>query len=348
VKFLDEAQIEVSAGKGGDGCVSFRREKFIPRGGPDGGNGGHGGSVYLKGDFHLNTLIEFQYLSHYRAEHGQNGAKRNQTGASGKDLYIPVPLGTEVFSANTEECIGELLQSGQNLLVTQGGKGGAGNYCFKSSINRSPQQHTLGQAGEYRELRLSLKLLADVGLVGLPNAGKSSFIRSVSNATPKVADYPFTTLKPHLGVVRLSPSESFVVADIPGLIQGASQGAGLGIRFLKHLERTRLLLHIVDISPFDGSDPISNVCMIQKELKVYGDTLIKKPCWIVLNKLDNIPCAEQASYCDTLIRQLKQQNLVGEQQPIFTVSSLAHIGTNLLCAKIMSFLTQDNEQSYEC
>jgi GTPase len=338
MKFLDEVQIEVTAGNGGNGCVSFRRERFIPNGGPDGGNGGNGGSIYLQADENLNTLIEYRYQSQYHAKSGSNGAKRNQTGASGRDLYLRVPMGTEVFSADTQESIGDLMEKDQRLLVARGGQGGAGNHCFKSSVNRSPREHILGQAGQAHKLQLSLKLLSEVGLVGLPNSGKSTFIHVVSNAKPKIADYPFTTLTPQLGVVRVEGWRHFVIADIPGLIEGASSGAGLGLQFLKHLERTRLLLHLVDVAPLDGSDPIENIHLIHQELSQYSQRLVEKPCWIVLSKLDTIPLSEQKDTCDRLIGAIKSR--LGSGVSVFSISSLKCIGTADLCLNIMSFLEQ--------
>jgi GTP-binding protein len=337
MKFLDEVIIEVAAGKGGNGSRSFRREKFIPKGGPDGGNGGRGGSIYLQADPNLNTLIDFRYTSRYKAENGHDGSGRNRTGESGQDVMIKVPMGTEVFSADTQEYIGDLTQPGQILCVAEGGWGGLGNHCFKSSVHRSPQECTPGKPGESRSLRLSLKLLADVGLVGLPNAGKSTLIRSISKATPKVADYPFTTLKPHLGVVRLEAAQHFVVADIPGLIQGAAEGAGLGIRFLKHLERTRLLLHIVDAYPLEGSDPLNNIRLIESELQRYSLELYHKPRWLVFNKLDLIPEDERETYFQTLLNRLKGEEVISNF-PVFSISGIRGEGTDVLCKRIMTFL----------
>lgn len=338
MKFLDEVLIEVVAGKGGNGCVSFRREKFIPKGGPDGGNGGHGGSIYLYADNNLNTLIDFRYTSRFHAKNGQDGSGRDQTGGSGEDLEIRVPIGTEVFSSETDECIGELIRVGQRLLVAEGGRGGLGNHCFKSSVHRSPREHTLGKLGEARALKLSLKLLADVGLVGLPNAGKSTFIRAISKATPKVADYPFTTLKPNLGVVRLTAGQNFVVADVPGLIKGASKGTGLGIRFLKHLERTRLLLHMVDVSSQNTEEIMNHIIMIEEEIAQYGEALFNKPRWLILNKIDMLPTEKKDSYCHQLIESLKQKNNFHKEMPIYMISGLERKGTEILCKKIMTFL----------
>lgn len=332
MKFVDEATIRVEAGKGGDGSCSFRREKFIPLGGPDGGDGGDGGSIYLHADNNLNTLVDFRYTRQFRAERGQNGSGTNCTGKSGDDLIIRVPVGTEVFDCDTEEFIGDLTKSGDKLLVAQGGFHGLGNTRFKSSTNRAPRQTTKGQPGDMRNLKLSLKVLADVGLLGLPNAGKSTFIRAVSAATPKVADYPFTTLHPHLGVVRVAVDKSFVIADIPGLIEGAAEGAGLGIRFLKHLERTRLLLHIVDVAPNDGSNPIESIHAIASELKKFSPELIKKPRWLVLNKLDLLPSDEAEKYCKKIIKQLKWK------EPVFQISAIKKEGTQELCYRVMEYL----------
>lgn len=337
MQFLDEVSIEVSAGKGGDGVVSFRREKFIPRGEPDGGNGGHGGSVYLKGDENLNTLIDFRYQPRYHAVSGSNGGKRNCTGSSGKDLIILVPLGTQVLLEDSQELMGEIIKPQDTLLIARGGKGGAGNHCFKSSVNRSPRQHILGESGESREITLSLKLIADVGLLGLPNAGKSTLIRSISSATPKVADYPFTTLKPHLGVVRLEAGRHFVVADIPGLIEGASQGLGLGMQFLKHLERTRILLHIVDIAPINETDPIQNILTIEKELASYSQALVNKPRWLILNKIDQIASIEEDTYHSKLVERIKAIDSL-KHMPLLKTSSIQNKGTLKLCQNIMSFL----------
>ncbi len=334
MKFLDEVEIVVEAGKGGAGCVSFRREKFIPLGGPNGGDGGDGGSVYLKANPNLNTLIDFHYNRLYKAQRGENGKGSDCAGKKGDDLTLEVPVGTEIFDADTRELIGDLMVPGQIERVAQGGWHGLGNARFKSSTNRSPRQSTPGQAGEVRRLKLSLKLLADVGLVGLPNAGKSSLIRAISAATPKVADYPFTTLKPHLGVVSLEHGRSFVIADIPGLITGAAEGAGLGIRFLKHLERTGLLLHIVDVCPSDGSNPSSNIATIEAELIKYSSALALKPRWFVLNKIDLLTTQELK---DGYIR-LKEK--LSSDRPCFEISALRREGTDALCYALMEFLEQ--------
>lgn len=332
MKFIDETVIRVEAGKGGDGCLSFRREKFIPFGGPNGGDGGDGGSVYLQVEPNLNTLVDFHYNRIHKASNGQNGMGNDCTGKSGADLVLQVPLGTSVFDVDTEELIGDLAHENDKLLVAQGGWHGLGNARFKSSTNRAPRQTTKGTLGESRNLRLSLKVLADVGLLGLPNAGKSTLIRAVSAATPKVADYPFTTLYPNLGVVRVDVSRSFVIADIPGLIEGAAEGAGLGMRFLKHLERTRILLHIVDIAPMDGSDPVHNVQVIENELKKFSAELTDKPRWLVLNKLDLFMPEEAEQHCQGILQRLNWQG------PVFKVSAQRKEGTQMLCYEIMDLL----------
>ncbi len=289
MKFVDEAQITVEAGKGGDGCLSFRREKYVPRGGPDGGDGGDGGSVYLEVDAGLNTLVDFRFKRLFRARNGQPGMGRDRFGKSADDLVIRVPEGTLVFDANTEELIGDMIGDGTRLVVANGGFHGLGNARFKSSTNRGPRKTTKGAAGDSRDLRLELKLLADVGLLGFPNVGKSTLIRAVSAARPKVADYPFTTLVPNLGVVRLGTEQSFVIADIPGIIEGAAAGAGLGLRFLKHLDRTRLLLHLIDICDFDPQrDPVRDYVTIAEELERHGTDLARRPRWVVLNKTDTV------------------------------------------------------------
>jgi len=293
MKFVDEAIIHVDAGDGGSGCVSFRREKFIPRGGPDGGDGGDGGSISLVADTNLNTLVDFRHKRRFRAERGTTGMGRNRTGRSGADLLVRVPVGTRVFDEETGELIGELLYEGERLLVAQGGFHGIGNARFKSSTNRAPRQSTPGTPGECRRLHLELILLADVGLLGFPNAGKSSLIRKVSSARPKVADYPFTTLYPNLGVVSLGEGRSFVIADIPGVIEGAAAGAGLGTRFLKHLARTRLLLHLVDVAPLDDHiDPARQVREVEDELSAFGEDLSQKERWLVLSKCDLLDSAD--------------------------------------------------------
>jgi len=329
MKFVDEAQIQVYAGKGGNGCVSFRREKYVPFGGPDGGDGGDGGSVFLVADEALNTMVDYRYTRQFHADSGKKGAGANCTGRSGDDLLLPVPVGTTVLDADTGEIIGDLTRAGQRLLVAQGGFHGLGNTRFKSSTNRAPRQSTPGSDGASRALRLELKVLADVGLLGLPNAGKSTLIRAVSAARPKVADYPFTTLVPNLGVVRVGTHRSFVIADIPGLIEGASEGAGLGIRFLKHLTRTRVLLHLVDVLPPDGSDPAENVRAIARELERFSPTLAARERWLVLNKTDLLPEDERDVACAAIVDAL------GWTGPVHRISALSGQGTELLCQQIM-------------
>ncbi|OGT19282.1 MAG: GTPase ObgE, partial [Gammaproteobacteria bacterium RBG_16_57_12] len=314
--FIDEALIKIEAGKGGNGCVSFRREKYIPFGGPNGGDGGHGGSVLLVAENNLNTLVDFRFKRHFSAQNGQPGMGKECTGKSGEDLFIRVPVGTAVYDMETDELIGDLVEDGQRLLVARGGRGGLGNTHFKSSTNRAPRQAIPGTPGEARQLRLELKLLADVGLLGMPNAGKSTLISAVSAARPKVADYPFTTLHPNLGVVSIELDRSFVIADIPGLIEGAAEGAGLGIRFLKHLARTRLLLHMVDIMPPGGtSDPVEDVRAIERELEKFSPELAKRERWLVLNKIDLLPPEERQPYCDEIVRRLDWQG------PVFRISA---------------------------
>ncbi|MCG6942439.1 MAG: GTPase ObgE [Thiohalocapsa sp.] len=333
MKFVDEARIRVEAGNGGDGCVSFRREKFIPKGGPDGGDGGDGGSVYLVGDANLNTLVDFRHKRMHRAQSGRSGMGRNRTGASGADAVIAVPLGTRVRDAETGEVIGELLSGDDRLRVAAGGFHGIGNARFKSSTNRTPRQFTPGTPGERRDLHLELLLLADVGLLGLPNAGKSSLIRALSSARPKVADYPFTTLHPNLGVVSVAPRRSFVIADIPGLITGAAQGAGLGTRFLKHLARTRLLLHLVDIAPLDASvSAAEQVRTVAAELAAFDPDLAAKERWLVLTKIDLIDAESLAERRATLVREL---NWHGE---VHAVSATTGAGTATLAAALMERL----------
>ena len=337
MKFVDEAIIEVTAGKGGNGCVSFRREKFVPKGGPDGGDGGDGGSVFLIGDDALNTMIDYRYTRRFRAENGEAGRGRNCSGKSGDDLVLPVPLGTTVLDEDSGEILGDIREQGERLLVAQGGFHGLGNTRYKSSINRAPRQSSPGTDGESRNLKLELKVLADVGLLGLPNAGKSTFIRAVSAATPKVADYPFTTLIPNLGVVKVDAHRSFVVADIPGLIEGASEGAGLGIRFLKHLTRNRVLLHLVDIAPIDGSDPAAAALAVIGELQRFSAALAARPRWLVLNKTDLV---DEATLAD--IRQRITSALQWEG-PVYTISSVSGAGTQGLCGDLMSYLETQAE-----
>ena len=334
MKFVDEAEITVEAGKGGNGCLSFRREKYIERGGPDGGDDGDGGSVFLQADSALNTLVDFRFQPRYRAESGKPGQGRNCTGRGGEDLLVKVPLGTSVIDVDTEELIADLNQPGVPVMVAKGGFHGLGNTRFKSSTNRAPRKTTHGTPGEARTLQLQLRLVADVGLLGLPNAGKSTLIRSVSAAKPKVADYPFTTLVPNLGVVSLGLERSFVMADIPGLIEGASEGAGLGFRFLKHLSRTRLLLHLIDAMPVDGSDPVANARSIIGELENFSPTLASKERWLVINKVDLM----QADAVEELISALRSE--LDWQGEIHQISALSGIGCNDLCENLMASIEE--------
>ena len=338
MKFVDEASIKVHAGKGGNGCLSFRREKYIPKGGPDGGDGGDGGSVILQAADGLNTLIDFRYTRNYKAESGQQGSSAECTGRGGEDLILQVPIGTTVIDEETGDVLGDLTELDQTLKVAQGGYHGLGNTRYKSSTNRAPRQTSPGKEGEVRELKLELKVLADVGLLGLPNAGKSTFIRSVSAARPKVADYPFTTLVPNLGVVGMSADKSFVVADIPGLIEGASEGAGLGIRFLKHLTRTRLLLHLVDMMPYDGSTAGENAGVIEQELEKFSPTMAEGDRWLVLNKVDLLPDDQVDARCQEVVDYLNWQG------PVFKMSGLASQGTKDLCAGIMDYIDDQRQR----
>ena len=338
MKFVDEATIKVHAGKGGNGCLSFRREKYIPKGGPDGGDGGDGGSVYLVGADGLNTLIDFRYTRNFKAEVGQQGSSAECTGRGGEDLILQVPIGTTVLDDETGDVLGDITELGQQLKIAQGGFPGLGNTRYKSSTNRAPRQTSPGQEGEVREIKLELKVLADVGLLGLPNAGKSTFIRSVSAARPKVADSPFTNLVPNLGVVGMSGDKSFVVADIPGLIEGASEGAGLGIRFLKHLTRTRLLLHLVDMMPYDESTAGQNAEVIEQELAKFSPTLAEGDRWLVLNKVDLLPEDEVDARCQEVVDHLNWQG------PVFRISGLASQGTKALCAAIMEYIDGHREE----
>ena len=329
MKFVDEATIDVVAGDGGNGCMSFRREKFIPFGGPNGGDGGRGGSVYAVGDSNLNTLIDFRYARRHEARRGENGRGSDQYGAAAEDIVLRMPVGTIISDAESGERIAELLEPGEQVRIVKGGDGGFGNLHFKSSTNRAPRQKTPGWPGEQRKLRLELRVLADVGLLGMPNAGKSTLIAAISNARPKIADYPFTTLHPNLGVVRVAPEQSFVVADIPGLIEGAAEGAGLGHLFLRHLQRTRLLLHLVDFAPFDAEvDPVKQVKGIVKELEKYDAELAAKPRWIVLNKLDMIPAEERAERVAAFKKRLRWKG------PIFSISALTREGCEPLVRAI--------------
>jgi GTPase len=339
MKFVDEADIRVEAGNGGDGCLSFRREKYIPRGGPDGGDGGHGGNVLLVARENINTLADFRVRRRFKAESGRGGAGQNRTGVSGKDLYIDVPKGTEIRDVDTEELLGDLTDDGQTLLVARGGEGGRGNTRFKSSVNRAPRQTTKGRQGESRHLQLALKLLADVGLLGLPNAGKSTLTRAMSAAKPKVADYPFTTLHPHLGVVRVDREHSFVVADIPGLIAGAAEGAGLGFQFLRHLERTRLLLHLIDVSTgLAGGDPAADARAVFKELEAYSDTLTARPRWLVPSKIDLVPADARAALLAELVARLDWTG------PIHPVSAVTGEGVTELIGAIAEHFAAEVRQ----
>ncbi len=338
MKFVDEATITVYGGNGGNGCLSFRRERFIPKGGPDGGDGGDGGSVYLRARAGVNTLADFRYTRSFKAERGSDGRGRNCTGKSGQDLYVDVPVGTEVFDNNTDECIGDLTRADQTLLVAKGGFHGLGNARFKSSTNRAPRKTTPGSEGDVRELRLELKLLADVGLLGIPSVGKSSLITAVSDAKPKIADYPFTTLHPNLGVVRVGPLQSFVMADLPGLIEGAAQGQGLGIQFLKHLSRCRLLLHMIDLAQSSTEDDaLSQYKTIEKELHQYGASVANKDRWLVFNKIDLLTRDES----DQRIQQCIKD--IGWQSAYYAVSAVSRAGLDELCKDIILYLQEDEK-----
>jgi len=340
MKFVDEATIDIAAGHGGAGCVSFRREKFIPFGGPNGGDGGRGGSVYMVADPNINTLIDYRYTRRHEAKNGEPGRGSDQFGAAGDDVVLRVPVGTIVSDVDTGERVTELLVPDEKVLVCKGGDGGFGNLHFKSSTNRAPRQKTPGWPGEARKVRLELRVLADVGLLGMPNAGKSTFIAAVSNARPKIADYPFTTLYPNLGVVRVGPEQSFVVADIPGLIEGASEGAGLGHQFLRHLQRTRLLLHIVDMAPFDDSvDPVQQARAIVAELKKYDPALHAKPRWLVLNKMDMVPPEAREARVKDFVRRLRWKG------PVFQISALAREGLEPLLRAIYAHVAEAQRQA---
>lgn len=338
MKFVDEAKILVEGGKGGNGCISFLRLKFMPFGGPDGGDGGHGGNVWAVCEPNLNTLADFRYTRKYRAPSGKAGQGSNLTGADGSDMDIRMPLGTQIFDAGTEEFIGELVRPGQRIKVAQGGHRGLGNPHFKSSVNRTPYKATKGGEGEVRELRLELSLMADVGLLGLPNAGKSTLLSQVSAARPKIADYPFTTLYPQPGVVTRGAARSFTMVDIPGLIEGAADGAGLGLRFLKHLQRTRLLLHLVDVLPPDESDIVANVRTIRSELKAYGRELEGKPQWLVFNKVDLMPGDEADALIKASLRRLRWKG------PWFAISAATGVGCDALCEQAMSWVESQCEE----
>jgi GTP-binding protein len=339
MKFIDEARIQVYAGKGGNGVAAFRREKFIPRGGPSGGDGGRGGSIWAIADRNINTLIDYRFARQHRAKHGENGRNRDQYGKGAEDIELRMPVGTIIRDRESGELIADLARHGDRALLAKGGEGGLGNLHFKSSTNRAPRQFTKGTEGEERELQLELRVLADVGLLGLPNAGKSTFIRAVSSARPKVADYPFTTLSPQLGVVRVGMASSFVIADIPGLIEGASEGAGLGHQFLRHLSRTRLLLHIVDIAPLDeGADPVKDAKAIVKELKKYDKTLFDKPRWLIFNKIDLDP-----KHDERIAKFIKSIRWKG---PWFKVSAIKGDGCMEVCHKVAKFLSEASAKEH--
>lgn len=338
MKFVDEAFIDISAGDGGNGCASFRHEKYKEFGGPDGGDGGRGGHVFALVDPNLNTLVDYRYSRRHEAKRGQHGMGSDMFGVAGDDITLKMPVGTIISDADTGEVLYELLTPGEKIMIAKGGDGGFGNLRFKSSINRAPRQKTPGWPGERKKLKLELKVLADVGLLGMPNAGKSTFIAAVSNARPKIADYPFTTLHPNLGVVRVGPEQSFVVADIPGLIEGASEGAGLGHQFLRHLQRTRLLLHFVDIAPFDdGVDPVAQAKAIVQELKKYDETLYEKPRWLVLNKLDMVPEAEREATAKDFVKRLRWRG------PVYGISALTREGCEPLVRAIYTYLHKERQ-----
>ena len=340
MKFIDEAYIEVTAGNGGSGVVSFRREKFIPRGGPDGGDGGRGGSIWAVADRNINTLVDYRYQRKFVAKNGERGRGSDQYGAAADDIRLRVPVGTQILDEDTGALVADLTHHDEVALLAKGGEGGLGNIHFKSSTNRAPRQCTPGKEGEHRRLRLELKVLADVGLLGLPNAGKSTFIAAVSNARPKIADYPFTTLHPNLGVVRVGAGKSFVIADIPGLIEGAAEGAGLGHQFLRHLQRTRLLLHLVDLTPFDpDADPVRDARAIVRELRKYDPALAEKPRWLVLNKIDMIPAEErEARVADFVKRYRGRGRSAMPVERVFAISALTREGCEPLCLAANEYL----------
>lgn len=341
MKFIDEARVEIIAGNGGNGCMSFRREKYIENGGPDGGDGGKGGSVIMIADNNLNTLVDYRFVKRYAAKNGEHGRGADCYGHKGEDIYLKVPVGTTIIDEDTGLVMADLETNGQELVVAKGGKGGLGNIHFKSSTNRAPRQTTKGEAGERLNIRLELKVLADVGLLGLPNAGKSTFIRAVSSAKPKVADYPFTTLHPNLGVVRVDAERSFVIADIPGLIEGAADGLGLGHKFLKHLQRTKVLLHIVDIAPLDETtDVVAEAVAIAHELEKYADDLYAKPRYLVINKIDLILEEEREQIINDFITRFKQHNTNTDYTRIFTISGATGENCKELCYYLMSFIEE--------
>ena len=340
MKFVDEATIEVAAGDGGNGCASFRHEKYKEFGGPDGGDGGRGGHVYALADASLNTLVDFRYTRKFEAERGEHGKGSDMFGVKGGDIVLKMPVGTIISDAETGQVLFELLKPGEQILIAKGGDGGFGNLHYKSSINRAPRQKTPGWPGERRVLQLELKVLADVGLLGMPNAGKSTLIAAISNARPKIADYPFTTLHPNLGVVRVGPEKSFVVADVPGLIEGASEGAGLGHQFLRHLQRTRLLLHVVDMAPFDDNvDPVTQAKAIVAELKKFDAELYGKPRWLVLNKLDMVPAEEREARVKDFVKRMRYEG------PVFEISALTREGTQLLIQTVYQHIAKVHQDS---
>lgn len=344
MKFIDEAKIEVIAGDGGNGAASFRREKFVPFGGPDGGDGGRGGSIYAIADRNINTLVDYRYAKIHKAKNGERGRGSDCYGKGADDIYLRMPVGTLIVDRNSEEVVADLTEHQQVALLAKGGNGGLGNIHFKSSTNRAPKQQTDGQPGETREFKLELKVLADVGLLGMPNAGKSTFISAVSNARPKIADYPFTTLHPNLGVVRVGPEKSFVIADIPGLIEGAAEGAGLGHQFLRHLQRTGLLLHVIDLAPFDDVEdvlikPLKEAKALVNELRKYDPGLAAKPRWLVLNKLDVVPEDERSKRVKEFVRRLRWKG------PVFEISALTHAGCDVLTFAIHDYLAAEKRLS---
>ncbi|MDB5807157.1 MAG: GTP-binding protein [Betaproteobacteria bacterium] len=340
MKFIDEATIQIRAGDGGRGMASFRREKYVPEGGPDGGDGGRGGSIIAIADRNINTLIDFRFARIHKAKNGEPGRGADQYGRGAEDIVLRMPVGTMITELESGAVVADLARDGQEIVLAKGGQGGLGNIHFKSSTNRAPRQYTMGEEGEEKELKLELKVLADVGLLGMPNAGKSTFISAVSNARPKIADYPFTTLHPNLGVVRVSHEKSFVIADIPGLIEGAAEGAGLGIQFLRHLQRTRLLLHIVDLAPFDNIDPVKEAKAIVKELKKYDESLFEKPRWLVLNKLDMVPEEERKKRVKDFIKRF------GWKGPVFEISALTREGCDDLVVEIYNYLAVQRQQEH--